>query len=285
MAEAGAPKRYLPSPTRSAKRIARRVRFGKGWWRRCEPAEGWSSCIAIPHFFNPCPTGPGTSIFPTLYMFTGLIETIGTITSINRSNGISRIGVEPDAAGFSVLSGGSVSVDGACLTLEYSRGGELFFAAVQETLDRTTLGAMRPGSRVNLERPLVLGGRLDGHWVLGHVDGVGVIRSRVDGRESSVFTLEVPRQCVMLAAEKGSVAVDGISLTIANAADGCINVALIPATIRATSLGNKKAGGKVNIEADVIARYVYTLLNKKAEGGGCGKPGETLFSKMERLGF
>ncbi|MBN2189393.1 MAG: riboflavin synthase [Chitinispirillaceae bacterium] len=213
-------------------------------------------------------------------MFTGLIETRGTISSVSRSRGAWSIGIKPDAPGFEVSAGGSVSVDGACLTLEAVRNGVFVFTAVRETLDRTTLGVARQGARVNLERPLPVGGRLDGHWVLGHVDGVGTVRRVERAGDDAVYSIEVPRQCAPFMAEKGSVALDGISLTIAKSAGGVIDIAVIPATLRSTTLGTKAAGDKVNIEADVVARYLCAMLDKAGYAQA-----EPLSSKMERLGF
>ncbi|MBN2036183.1 MAG: riboflavin synthase [Chitinispirillaceae bacterium] len=214
-------------------------------------------------------------------MFTGLIETLGTIVLVKRSGVVCRIAIVPDKAGFTVAVGGSVSVDGACLTLEGEKNGGLCFAAVQETLDRTTLKNARAGGRVNLERPLALGQRIDGHMVLGHVDGTGSIRERRDGKEASVIAITVPPECASLMAVKGSVAVDGISLTIAALRDGAIEVALVPATLEKTTLGGKNAGDSVNIEADVIARYVERCVAVKPLTNGNG----TLFEKLERLGY
>jgi riboflavin synthase len=136
-------------------------------------------------------------------MFTGLIETLGTITSIKPSGSVHVIGIRSDATDFSVPAGGSVSISGACLTLEKTIKQEFFFTAVHETMERTTLGCATVGDRVNMERSLVLGGRLDGHWVLGHIDGVGYIRSRRDSAESCVLTVMVPETVVCLMAEKG----------------------------------------------------------------------------------
>jgi riboflavin synthase len=214
-------------------------------------------------------------------MFTGLIETLGTITSIKRSGSVYLIGIRPDAADFTAPPGGSVSISGACLTLERAQKQELFFSAVLETLERTVLGCSTVGDRVNMERSLALGGRVDGHWVLGHVDGVGTIRSRRDGAETCTLTVKVPENVVCLMAEKGSVAIDGISLTIAKAGSQCIDMAIIPLTLRATTLGLKTAGDRVNVEADVLARYVHAaVINAHLPLSG-----ESLLSKMERFGF
>jgi riboflavin synthase len=214
-------------------------------------------------------------------MFTGLIETLGTISSVKRSGAVQVLGIVPESAGFTVSIGGSVSVDGACLTLESEKNRELFFTAVQETLACTTLKDAKAGTRVNLERPLALGHRLDGHMVLGHVDGIGFIRERRDGKGNSLFAITVPQECVQLMARKGSVAIDGISLTIAALRHDAIEVALVPATLEKTTLGQKKAGDAVNIEADVIARYVQSCAVASPHANGR----ETLYDKMERLGY
>ena len=214
-------------------------------------------------------------------MFTGLIETLGAVVSITPSNAVHYIGVKPESANYPVANGGSVSVDGACLTLEREERGVLYFSAVAETMARTTLGLKRPGDKVNLERALALSGRLDGHFVLGHVDGVGRVRSRTDTDESAVYSVDVPEDCMHLMAEKGSIAIDGISLTIAAVCGNRVEIAVIPATLRATTLGKKRAGDRVNCEADVLARYVRTASARTAAPA----PQETLLAKMERAGF
>lgn len=219
-------------------------------------------------------------------MFTGLIETIGTVAAIERRGRTRLIGIRPDAVGFDVSHGASVAVDGACLTLECAREKSLFFTAVEETLDRTTLASARPGTRVNLERALVAGGRFDGHLVLGHVDGVGEIVSRGEERGGERRTIRVPRGCEVFMAEKGSVAIDGVSLTVAGAFGDEITVALVPRTIEATTLARKRAGDTVNVEADVIARYLYKMVYTGTNGpGGAPGAGGGLLDLMERSGF
>jgi riboflavin synthase len=212
-------------------------------------------------------------------MFTGLIETMGTIASA-RPYGMSiEIGISPDDPDFagSVDIGGSVAIDGVCLTLE-KRGaaGEMFFTAVAETLKRTTFDRIVTGRKVNLERAMRADGRFDGHIVLGHVDAVGRIIADEKIGVSIMRTIEVPTDLAPLMAEKGSVAVDGISLTIAKAGVNTISISLIPATINKTTMSTQKNGDLVNIECDVFARYIYRMMTINSE---------SLIDKMKRLGY
>lgn len=218
-------------------------------------------------------------------MFTGLIETTGAIASIERKGAASLFGIKPERADFTALPGASVAVDGVCLTVEAVRGPVLYFTAVKETLDRTTLGKARTGWQVNLERPLSATTRLDGHLVLGHIDGIGTITAVRAGSADRRCIVKVPEPCIRLMAEKGSVAIDGISLTIAEINGAEITVAVVPRTCAATTMGQKRPGDAVNIECDVIARYVYRLLagdKRTAAETGYGK---SLLDCMEGAGF
>ena len=227
-------------------------------------------------------------------MFTGIIETVGTVRAIRRGNRSVTIGIAPDAKDFAVETGGSVACDGVCLTVESVLDNVIYFTAVAETLDRTTIGLLQDGGRVNLERALALCDRLDGHFVLGHVDAVGTIVSdRRDG-DSTVRTIRVPREIAPFLAEKGSVAVDGISLTITAAGPDTFGVSLIPFTFDNTTMVLKRAGGRVNIECDVIARYLARLKPKDLSSGVSAGlshdtkndiSGSSLFDTMERSGF
>jgi len=224
-------------------------------------------------------------------MFTGLIETTGVIASVRLHGGAAELCVKPDAAEFSVAIGASVAVDGVCLTLERLDGtGRLFFTAVAETLGRTAVGKALFGRRVNLERAMRAGDRLDGHIVLGHVDAVGRISADERVGVSVVRTIDIPKELYPLTAEKGSIAVDGISLTIAKAAPGSVSISLIPATLANTTMGEKKVGDNVNIECDVLARYIYGMIkagvpvNLGAEKVSVDNK-ENLMDKIERLGY
>ncbi|MFL5309311.1 MAG: riboflavin synthase, partial [Myxococcales bacterium] len=157
--------------------------------------------------------------------------------------------------------GASIAVDGACLTVVERKDGGFCADVTVETLRRTTLSDRRPGDAVNLERPLELGQRLGGHLVLGHVDAVGRIRSREQAGEAMRVVVEMPRELLPLVVEKGSVALDGISLTVNElVGEDAISLMLIPETLRATSWGKKRPGDRVNVEADILAKHVARLL-------------------------
>jgi riboflavin synthase len=227
-------------------------------------------------------------------MFTGLIETAGVIASVRPQGGAVELCIRPDAADFAVEIGASVAVDGVCLTLERSDGaGRLFFTAVAETLGRTAVGKAKAGRKVNLERAMPAAGRLDGHIVLGHVDAVGRIAYDEKAGVSIVRTIEIPEELYPLTAEKGSIAVDGVSLTIARAKLGSVSISLIPATMAKTTMGEKRAGDSVNIECDVLARYIYGMIkagvsiNSEVMTNTVSSINqkETLVDKIERLGY
>ena len=198
-------------------------------------------------------------------MFTGIIETVGTVKSLQRGNKSLTLGILPGIDDYTVSTGGSVSVDGACLTVESERGNVLSFTAVYETLEHTTLAQLKNGSRVNLERALRLGDRLEGHVVLGHVDGVGRIGTDRKYGDSIYRTIWVPLELRRFMALKGSVAIDGISLTIAETGDETITVALIPHTLSETTMSTKQPGQQVNVECDVFARYIHHQLSTDTE--------------------
>ncbi|MDR2692980.1 MAG: riboflavin synthase [Chitinispirillales bacterium] len=221
-------------------------------------------------------------------MFTGLIETTGVIASVSLRGGAAELLVKPDAADFVVEIGASVSVDGVCLTLERRDGaGGLFFTAVAETLGRASFNRAFAGRRVNMERAMPAGGRLDGHIVLGHVDAAGRIVYDEKAGVSVVRTIEIPEDLYPLTAEKGSIAVDGISLTVVRAERGSVSISLIPATMAGTTMGDKKAGDGVNIECDVLARYIYGMIRAGVPVNSVLPVNrkEALVDKMERLGY
>jgi len=221
---------------------------------------------------------------------------MGVITGV-RAFGLSvELRVRADAGDFDVDIGGSVAIDGVCLTVEKRcADGAMFFTAVAETLARTTFQRVSPGRRVNLERALRADGRLDGHIVLGHVDAVGRIIADAGAGVSVVRTVEFPDGLSPFIAEKGSVAVDGISLTVAKAGRSTFSLSLIPATLGRTTMSIKKVGDPVNIECDVLARYIYRMAQSGAAFAGRNGEsavnesnagaGESLIGKMERLGF
>ena len=192
-------------------------------------------------------------------MFTGLIETTGTVREIRRGTAATTLGIESDLPVERMQDGESVSVSGVCLTVT-GRSGKRFRAdVIPETLRRTTLGALRPGSVVNLERALKVGDRLGGHFVQGHVDGTSRVRDVIRGAGEWRVRLERPADLARFIAYKGSIAIDGVSLTVADVDGDRFDVALIPETLRRTTLGELRSGETVNVEVDVIARYLETL--------------------------
>jgi riboflavin synthase len=198
-------------------------------------------------------------------VFTGLVEDVGTIAEVAPvPGGGARIAVRTRLPEADLARGASVAVDGACLTV-VDRNDASFFADVSlETLRRTTLGDRRHGDPVNLERPVALGERLGGHLVLGHVDGVGRIRSREQAGEAVRVVVEVPADLLPLVVEKGSIALDGISLTVNDLVGAdAISLMLIPETLRATTWGTKRGGDRVNVEADILAKHVARLVQTR----------------------
>jgi riboflavin synthase len=218
-------------------------------------------------------------------MFTGLIECTGTIISVSHIGNNIVVGIEPGIEHFSVALGGSVAIDGACLTVERFSGSVLYFSAVQETVSRTTLKTVLPGRKVNMERALKIGDRLDGHFVAGHVDGIGTIVAD-DERGGSLFrTISLPEELDQYMAEKGSVAIDGVSLTIARSGSREISISFIPLTLKHTALSHKKIGDQVNIECDILARYIKRIFNSGSVTGQSEHSGDSLLTKMMGAGF
>ncbi len=193
-------------------------------------------------------------------MFTGLVADIGVVERIAPRQGGARLTIRPRAIEAGDLAlGESVACSGACLTVVERGAGLVSFDAIPETLARTTIGTWRPGTAVNLERALALGDRLGGHLVAGHVDAVGEVVSRTPEGQGARLAISLPASIAPLVAEKGSIAVDGISLTVAAASRDRFEVALIPETLARTTLGDARAGVKVNLEADLVARHVARL--------------------------
>ena len=201
-------------------------------------------------------------------MFTGLIEGQGNILSFEQSHGQARISVVFDFAWPEPAVGESVSVNGVCLSVESFLGGSFAAYASAETLSRTTLGFMRTGQQVNLERAMRLGSRMGGHIVTGHVDAVGTVRRVETAGESIRFTIGFDRSLAPFIVRKGSVALDGISLTINDCGLDYLTVNVIPETLRVTTALHWKTGTKVNMETDIIGRYV--LRQKELEAYTAG---------------
>lgn len=193
-------------------------------------------------------------------MFTGIVRELGEVVSVEEEAGGIRLRIEAPAAAAEGGLGESVSVNGACLTIVAAAGGVLEFQAVPETMARTSLGMLEPGSRVNIEPALRGDQQLGGHFVQGHVDGVGAVRSVEPEGTGRRLAIDAPPEILRYCVEKGSVTVEGVSLTVAALDDRCFEVALIPHTLEVTTLGALTPGDPVNLEADVLAKYVERLL-------------------------
>ncbi|MBU7600017.1 riboflavin synthase [Streptomyces sp. P38-E01] len=193
-------------------------------------------------------------------MFTGIVEELGEVTEVTELGDSSRLRLRGPLVTADVKHGDSIAVNGVCLTVvTFGQGG--FTADVMaESLRRTSLGALRVGSPVNLERAVPAGGRLGGHIVQGHVDGTGAVLERTPAEHWELVRIGLPPELARYVVEKGSITVDGVSLTVAAVGRDDFTVSLIPTTLELTTLGSKKAGDPVNLEVDVLAKHVERLL-------------------------
>ncbi len=198
-------------------------------------------------------------------MFTGLVETIGIIDSLRPEGPGVRLLVRAGVVADDASLGDSIAINGCCLTVVEKNGETLGFDAGSETLSRTNLGRLAPGSRVNLERSLKVGDRLGGHYVNGHIDAVGTLDQVKQEGAWAFYWFRVPTELSRQMASKGSIAVDGVSLTLVDLQPGLFSVALIPHTLEATTLGQLIPGDTVNIETDILAKYVEQQLQFKHE--------------------
>jgi riboflavin synthase len=201
-------------------------------------------------------------------MFTGIVEELGEVTGLDRLADSARLTVRGPLVTTAAAQGNSIAVNGVCVTVTGLAAGEFTADVMGETLARTSLGALAPGSPVNLERPVAAGGRLDGHIVQGHIDGTGVVIESRPADRWHVLRISTMPALMRYIARKGSVAVDGVSLTVSELGDCVLDdddaswfeVSLIPETLARTTLGGSEVGDVVNIEVDVIAKYVERLL-------------------------
>lgn len=196
-------------------------------------------------------------------MFTGLVEDIGTLSSIRPSGAGVRLTIRSGLPLDEVKLGDSIAVDGACLTAEAFEDGGFVVVAGRETLVKTSLAGAKPGRRVHLERAMRVGDRLDGHIVQGHVDGVGTVLSMDERQESWVLWMRVPPDLTKFVAPKGSITLDGVSLTVNEVVGERCRVNIVPHTARVTRLATFRPGQRVNIEVDVLAKYVERLLQSR----------------------
>lgn len=197
-------------------------------------------------------------------MFTGIIEAIGHVTEMAPKEEGMCLWIEAPALTKGLSIGASVAVNGACLTATEVLDGGFSAEAVPETLRRTNLGSLSPGARVNLERALPAGGRFEGHYVQGHVDATAKVISTTQDGEERRLVVEMPKRLRRYAVAKGSITIDGVSLTVARLKKGRLEVALIPHTLEATTLGLRQRGDRVNLEVDMIAKYIEKLLKVRS---------------------
>jgi riboflavin synthase len=196
-------------------------------------------------------------------MFTGIVEELGTVQAVERQSDAVRLTVRADTVLEDAGLGDSISVNGCCLTVAERTDTTWTADVMAETLDKTGLGSLSPGDRVNLERAVTAGTRLGGHLVQGHVDAVGRVTAREPGEHWEVVTIAMPRDLSPYLVGKGSITVDGVSLTVVRVDDDAFTVSLIPETLRRTTLGFRAPGDAVNLEVDVIGKYVARQLESR----------------------
>jgi riboflavin synthase len=218
-------------------------------------------------------------------MFTGLVEGIGKIKSVTKTGRDMNLTIMPPFDIADCRIGDSVSVDGVCLTITSIKEGILGMYASEETISRSAMGRLRQGDEVNIERALSLAGRLGGHMVLGHVDGVGRILQKEQVQRSWLIRVGIDEGMSRYVIEKGSIAVDGISLTVNRCKDDFFEVNIIPETAMATTILKKKVGDRVNIETDLIAKYVEKFVKKDKRSERDAASGHIDKEMLERFGF
>lgn len=202
-------------------------------------------------------------------MFTGIIEEIGEVAQIAAHGDGARVSVRAPKAVADAGHGDSISISGVCLTVVAHNEHGFTADVMRQTLDMSTIGALQPGSRVNVERAMAAGGRLGGHIVQGHIDGTGQVLNVVPGAQWRVIRIGIPAHLAPLVVDKGSIAIDGVSLTVSSVSEpgalaAWFEVSLIPETLQATTLGERAPGDRVNLETDILARHVERLLAFRA---------------------
>lgn len=202
-------------------------------------------------------------------MFTGIVEELGTVVAVDDLTDALRLTISARDVLEGTALGDSISVDGCCLTVVGIEGGSWTADVMKESLDKTSLDKVHVGERVNLERAVTVEKRLGGHIVQGHVDGVGVVLGRAPSQHWDVVEISMPRDLARYVVDKGSITVDGVSLTVVEAGADRFTVSLIPETLARTTLGSRQPGDRVNLEVDIIAKHVEKLLNH----GNHGKDG------------
>jgi riboflavin synthase len=212
-------------------------------------------------------------------MFTGIVEEIGRLKSIRREGETITLEVEAPLVSKDMALGSSVAVSGACLTVVGIRGGIFIAEMMEETAKKTKLSFLRPGELLNLERSLKPSSRLDGHIVQGHVEGVGVISKVASGKRTKTMWIKTEEEISRYIVPKGSIAVDGVSLTVIEIEGSTFSVGLIPATLESTTLGKAREGDQVNIETDILGRYIERFLHSSESGS------HLTWEKLSRYGW
>jgi len=212
-------------------------------------------------------------------MFTGIIQETGTVRSVRRIPGGFRLTVAAGRILEGMKTGDSIALDGVCQTVVALAGGSFQVEVLPETLQRTTLGSLRPGRRINLEPPVGLDDRFGGHLITGHVDGLGTIRARRSRTGDTILRIGAPPGILAQLVERGSVAVDGISLTVISLFQDAFAVALIPHTLQSTTLAAKRVGDRVNLETDLIVKAVQRWMDPALKRGGLTE------ERLKELGF
>jgi riboflavin synthase len=205
-------------------------------------------------------------------MFTGIVEELGTVSSIAHGQDSAVLRIEGPLVVSDAGHGASIAVNGVCLTVTTHDETGFTVDVMAETLRRSSLGSLHPGARVNLERAMAATGRFGGHIVQGHVDGTGAILARTPGDNWEAVEVSVPAELARYVVEKGSITVDGVSLTVAEVGESSFTVSLIPTTLELTTLGQKGIGDLVNLEVDVLAKYVEKMMGAAAPGRPVATP-------------
>lgn len=200
-------------------------------------------------------------------MFTGIVEEIGTIKKVTRGRSSAVLEVQAAKVLEDAKLGDSIAVNGVCLTVTSIHGNSFTADVMHETLDRSSLAALKSGSHVNLERAMAADGRFGGHMVAGHVDGVGTVKSVARDDNAVWYTIQAEPQILHYIVEKGSITIDGISLTVARVTDRDFAISAIPTTVQITILGERKPGDRVNLENDIVGKYIEKFLGAPCEHG------------------
>jgi riboflavin synthase len=204
-------------------------------------------------------------------MFTGIITEIGTVEKSSSRGGCLRFRISAPRSAPELNISDSISINGACHTVVWKKGKSFEVESVEETLKKTALGSLKSGSRVNLEMPMKASGRFDGHIVLGHVDAVGSVVKIGRRESSSMFTFEIPTMFCKYVVPVGSIAVDGVSLTVAEIDGNCFTVSIIPHTMQQTIFQSYKKGTKVNLEFDIVGKYIERMIDGEQARKVAGK--------------